>query len=86
MDAFTDHIVKGVWELLPVTHDRLLRVERLMRSAPANIYIRARDAIHLVTALDAEEREIWTNDRHLLAAAAHFGITGRSAGPELAVP
>jgi len=23
--------------------------------------------------------EIWTNDRHLLAAVAHFGLAGRSA-------
>lgn len=25
------------------------------------------------------ETEIWTNDRHLLAAVAHFGLAGRSA-------
>jgi hypothetical protein len=24
------------------------------------------------------ETEIWTNDRHLLAAVAHFGLAGRS--------
>jgi len=29
--------------------------------------------------LAAQKTEIWTNDRHLLAAVAHFGLAGRSA-------
>jgi hypothetical protein len=29
--------------------------------------------------LAPSETEIWTNDRHLLAAVAHFGLAGRSA-------
>ena len=29
-------------------------------------------------AIEAGEPEIWTNDRHLLAASAHCGIAGRS--------
>jgi predicted nucleic acid-binding protein len=37
------------------------------------------DAIHTATALETGETEIWTNDRHLLAAVAHFGLAGRSA-------
>ena len=36
-------------------------------------------AIHTATALETGETEIWTNDRHLLAAVAHFGLAGRSA-------
>jgi predicted nucleic acid-binding protein len=39
----------------------------------------AGDAIHTATALETGETEIWTNDRHLLAAVAHFGLAGRSA-------
>jgi predicted nucleic acid-binding protein len=39
----------------------------------------SRDAIHTATALETGETEIWTNDRHLLAAVAHFGHAGRSA-------
>jgi hypothetical protein len=35
-------------------------------------------AIHTATALDAGEPEIWTSDRHLLAAAAHFGIAAEA--------
>jgi predicted nucleic acid-binding protein len=39
--------------------------------------LRAGDAIHIVSAVEAGFNEIWTNDRHLLAAAAHFGLKGR---------
>lgn len=44
------------------------------------------DAIHLVTALEASLPEIWSNDRHLLGAAEHFGLRGRSVRPALASP
>ncbi|HEY6732966.1 MAG TPA: hypothetical protein VI256_04100, partial [Roseiarcus sp.] len=47
--------------------------------APADVPLRAGDAIHTATALESGETEIWTNDRHLLAAVAHFGLAGRSA-------
>ncbi len=37
---------------------------------------------HLATAHEAGEREVWTNDRRMLAAASYFGLTGRSAQPD----
>ena len=78
LDAFLRHAEQGVWTFLPVTGRTLLRVASLVRSAPAGVYLRAGDAVHLAAAMDAEEREIWTNDRHLLQAAEHFGLAGRS--------
>jgi predicted nucleic acid-binding protein len=54
-------------------------VETLARGLPRQTFIRAGDAIHIVSAMDAGFREIWTNDRHLLSAAAQFGIRGRQA-------
>ena len=51
--------------------------ESLTRALPAAAYLRAGDAIHLVSAGGAGFTEIWTSDRHLLAAAAYFGIEGR---------
>lgn len=78
-EAFREHIDTGFWNLAPVS-DRLLRRMNLLVSAvPRDVYIRAGDAAHLVTAQDLGEAEIWTNDRHLLAAARHFGLAGRSA-------
>jgi predicted nucleic acid-binding protein len=54
------------------------RAVTLIRGVPKSVPLRAGDAIHLATALDVGEPEIRTNDRHLLAAAAQFGIAGRS--------
>ena len=42
------------------------------------IFLRAGDAVHLMTAVDAGFKEVWTNDRHMLAAASSFGLRGRS--------
>jgi predicted nucleic acid-binding protein len=76
--AFLDHIHDGVWNLVPLTDGLLNRTALLVRAMPEGVPLRAADAIHLTTALDLGEREVWTNDRHLLAAAPHFGLLGRS--------
>ena len=36
------------------------------------------DAVHLTTAQELGERAVWTNDRHMLAAAGYFGLKGES--------
>ena len=79
VQAFRDHTDSGVWTFAPLT-DRLLRkTVTFMAALPASIYVRSGDATHLATASDLGEEEIWSNDRHLLAAAPHFGLIGRSA-------
>ena len=77
-DLFLDDVKTGVITAVPVTERLLLRVEMVTRGLPASCYLRTVDALHLVTAVDAGFTEIWTNDRHMLAAAAHFGLVGRS--------
>ncbi|HYW45109.1 MAG TPA: type II toxin-antitoxin system VapC family toxin [Bryobacteraceae bacterium] len=76
--AFSEHVEAGLWCLIPVTDGLLRRTVALVSSAPAGVYLRAGDAVHLATALDADAREVWTSDRHMLAAAPHFGLTGRT--------
>jgi predicted nucleic acid-binding protein len=49
-----------------------------MLSAAADLTLRTADAVHLATAQEAGERHVWTNDRHMLAAAPYFGLEGRS--------
>jgi predicted nucleic acid-binding protein len=78
MDLFRSHVDDELWSLIPVSEGLLKRTATLVRSLPSVVPLRAGDAIHLATALDAGEQEMWTNDRHLLAAAAHVGLVGRT--------
>jgi len=75
---FSAHIGDGLWNLMPVTEGVLRRTSALILSAPQSVFIRTADAVHLTAAQEAGEREVWTNDRHMLAAAAYFGLSGRS--------
>jgi len=75
---FVRHVDSEFWILVPVTKRLLRRVATQLSATPATLFLRAGDAIHLITAQNQSETEIWTNDRHLLAAAPHFGLTGRS--------
>jgi predicted nucleic acid-binding protein len=78
---FVEDIRAKTWLLIPVTDHVLHQVEVLTRTLPQSTPLRAGDAIHIVSAVEAGFNEIWTNDRHLLAAAAHFGLKGRSIRP-----
>jgi len=75
---FSEHIDDGLWNLVPVNEALLRRTSTLMVSAPRDLFIRTADAVHLTTAQELGERAVWTNDRHMLAAAAYFGLTGQS--------
>jgi predicted nucleic acid-binding protein len=75
---FLDELRNEGWILFPITETLLYRIETITSTLPAHVYLRAGDALHLATASQAGFTEIWTNDRHLLAAAPHFGLMGRS--------
>ena len=77
--AFRKHIREELWILIPLTSRLLSRVSAAMDSLTSHVYLRSGDAVQLITAQDAGESEVWTSDRHMLAAAPHFGLTGRSA-------
>jgi predicted nucleic acid-binding protein len=77
-DLFRSHIESDVWNLIPVTESLLRRTAALIRGLPREVPLRAGDSIHLATALDVGEPEIWTNDRHLMAAATHVGIGAKT--------
>ena len=79
IDTFRAHSESGLWNLVPVSEGLLRAAATLVRGLAENDkYVRAGDAVHLATAIEVGELEMWTNDRHLLAAAAHVGIVGRS--------
>ena len=75
---FLEHVSTGVWTLVSVTEAILRDVDASLDAVPGKIFLRAGDAIHLTSARAAGFSEIWSNDRHLLAAASHFGLRGRS--------
>jgi predicted nucleic acid-binding protein len=75
--AFLVDIDSGLWTLIPITDHLLRSVAIFVSHTPKSVFIRAADALHLTTAQNEGETEIWTNDRHLLAAAPYFGLAGR---------
>ena len=66
----------GALDWLPITEAHLDRVTVAFRRAPATVYLRAADALHLASAAEAGFVEIYSNDRNLLAAAPLFGLRG----------
>lgn len=75
---FLQDVASKFWTLVPITDLLLHRVAFQVSAAPVTLFLRAADALHLTTAQTQGETEIWTNDRHLLAAAPHFGLAGRT--------
>jgi predicted nucleic acid-binding protein len=75
---FYEHVQNGLWKLIPVHEALLRRTSALIVSAPPDLFIRTADAVHLVTAHETGERDVWINDRHMLASASYFGLVGRS--------
>ena len=71
----------GDIRLLPLTDGILDRVADVFGSASADLYLRAADALHLATAAEYGFKRIYSNDRHLLAAASLFGIQGVNVIP-----
>jgi predicted nucleic acid-binding protein len=63
-----------VW--LPLSETVIDRVHRAFLDLPSHVFLRAGDAIHLATASEAGFKEIYSNDRHLLAAAQLFKLKG----------
>jgi predicted nucleic acid-binding protein len=80
---FAQHEKDRLWTFIPVTDNLLRKTAALMVAAPPELFLRTADVVHLMTARDIGEQEIWANDRHMLAAAPYFGLIGRSVSDEV---
>ncbi|HEY7338524.1 MAG TPA: type II toxin-antitoxin system VapC family toxin [Bryobacteraceae bacterium] len=78
--ALRKHMDEGLWTLVPLDRRLVRRVNAAMDTLPPDLILRSGDVLQLVCAQDSGEREVWTSDRHVLAAAHHFGLTARSVG------
>jgi predicted nucleic acid-binding protein len=65
-----------VVEWLPVGDGLIDAACRRLVDMPPGMFLRAADALHLACASEAGLKEIHSHDRHLLAAAPHFGLKG----------
>lgn len=73
---FQHDLRKGSWTLVPVSEIVLEQVLVLYDDLPDSIFLRALDALHLVTAKTEGFAHIYSNDRHLLAACDAVELNG----------
>ena len=78
MRQFASDMDLGVWTWLPLNSPVLALAQKRFDDLPAKVFLRAADAMHLSCAAENGFDEIYTNDRHMLAACAAFGLDGRN--------
>ena len=76
LEQFLHDARAGACKWLPLSEAILERLGATFANLPARLFLRAGDAVHLSTAAEARVREVYSNDRNLLAAAPHFGVRG----------
>ena len=76
MRQFASDLDQGVWTWLPLTTSILISAQKRYEDLSAKVFLRAADAMHLSCAAENGFDEIFTNDRHMLAACAAFGLDG----------
>jgi len=76
MQQFQDDCAHSAFTWMPLAQEVFQRAEDVYQHVPASVFLRAADALHLACAREYEFTEIYSNDRHLRAAAPLFGIKG----------
>lgn len=72
-----DDCESGLWRWLPMGDALAAAAAEKLRTLPASVFIRGADALHLLCAAENGFTEVFSHDRHFLAAAPHFGLAGR---------
>ena len=66
----------GLVEWLSLTEGVQQRLAQAFWTAPATVFPRGADALHLACAAEHGFKEVYSNDRRFLAAAPLFGLRG----------
>ena len=81
LQQFDKDNTSGVWTWFDTTQSLVDKASKKFSTLSSKVFLRASDALHLVCAREHGFREIYSNDRHLLDAARHFGLKGRNVIP-----
>ena len=76
LQQFADEIRGDAFRWLPLSPAILDRLGADFETLPKRNFLRASDALHLAIARENAFRQVYSNDRNLVAAAPHFGIRG----------
>ena len=74
MGQFDDDCGQDLWTWLPLTTALAAKTATVFARLPRPVFLRAADALHLISAQEHGLPEIYTNDRHMSAAARHFRL------------
>ena len=80
-DQFSDDCAASLWQWLPLTAPLVEAAAHAVRRMPRTMFLRSADALHLTCAREHGFRSIYSNDRHVLAAARYFKLKGVNATP-----
>ena len=78
LDQFRDEDEAGAFTWLPATREMASKLEKVYRKAPATLFLRAADALHLICARENGFKEIYSHDQRMLEAAPVFGLKARN--------
>ena len=66
----------GLWEWVPLSTAIMTAVADAFARLSRHVFLRTGDAVHLLSARELGCTTVYSNDRHLLAAAPHVGMAG----------
>lgn len=78
IDLFGTECDAGAFQWLPLSHMLVAELYKTYAILPKTVHLRAGDAVHLACAAENGFAEIYSNDQHMLAAAAHFGLRAKN--------
>ena len=76
LEQFLGDCREDAYSWLPLSETVNARMKGVYEKLPRSVFLRASDALHLACAAENQLAEIYSNDGHLLTAAAHFGLRG----------
>ena len=78
LQVFARDEANDVWLWLPMDDALLDATCAAFQNLPPAVHLRAGDALHLTCAREHGFKEIYSSDKHLLAAAPQFGLAGQN--------